>query len=138
MGYYKAIMGYVDDLISPPLSKDAIEDVFCKLADKSGEFENVVFMYGVKRFIKRYKAEHATETNVIPAFVEIEKGKFVENPISTMQRVIGVCEEYYEACLDNCGEDDEANTIPAKKALNDAKKVLVYLETQKKLTSTKG
>lgn len=28
--------------------------------------------------------------------------------------VIAELKEYYESCLDNCGPDDDANTIPAK------------------------
>lgn len=28
--------------------------------------------------------------------------------------IIAELKDYYEGCLDNCGADDEANTIPAK------------------------
>lgn len=56
--------------------------------------------------------------------------QFIENPILTMNRVLEYCEEMYAVGVDCCGEDDKANTIPAKNALEDAKKVLDYLENR--------
>lgn len=120
MGYYKSILNNVEGFISPNMSKDSIEDVFCKLADESGEFENLVFTYGVRKFTKRYRSEQKND-------------EFVENPLLTMIRVIDYCKSSYDASLDCCGEDDEINTIPAKEALEDAKKVLAYLENTLKV-----
>ena len=36
--------------------------------------------------------------------------------------------EYYLFCVDVCGEDDEANTKPAKEALMLSRNILAYLE----------
>lgn len=36
--------------------------------------------------------------------------------------------ENYEGNVEICGEDDEINTIPAKRALNAVRDVLAYLE----------
>lgn len=42
-------------------------------------------------------------------------------------------EEYlynnYEGYVELCGRNDEANTLPAKRALDDAKDILSYLES---------
>jgi hypothetical protein len=56
--------------------------------------------------------------------------QFIENPILIMKRVLEYCEEMYAVGVDCCGEDDNANTIPAKNAMEDAKKVLNYLESR--------
>lgn len=44
------------------------------------------------------------------------------------KKLESILSEYYLFCVDACGEDDEANTKPAKKAWMLSKDILEYLK----------
>lgn len=46
-----------------------------------------------------------------------------------MQKIVEYLEYEVKAYADTCGEDDDVNYKPAKKALDLASEVLAYLET---------
>ena len=48
--------------------------------------------------------------------------------IKKAKKLEGNLAEYYLFCVDVCGEDDEANTKPAKEALMLSRNILAYLE----------
>lgn len=59
---------------------------------------------------------------------EIAMERSIENIKSLCDGLFGDIEAHYAACVDLCGEDDEANTKPAKEMREKAKALKVCID----------
>lgn len=102
-----------------------IENLMMEIADDNEGFNNLLVEYGIKCFKKKLDKEiikKRKETVYMDG-----KEVYIVNPIVRMQRVVNFCKTQYEIYEDLQGEHDE-DTENAKAILNEANKVLEYLE----------
>ena len=119
MGLFKNIKNSIPpDEISV---SGGVENLMRDIADDNDCFENMVFEYGIKSFVKTLDKKI------------IKKKSPLAKTCKDMRKVLKVLEENVDAMADCCGEDDYFNFLPAKDAYEKAKSILVYLNEQEEL-----
>lgn len=114
---FRHIMSYNKDVAFEDIVGD--ENLIRDRADDNEALENLIFEYGLFHFVEEaYKVHHPEITeNIISPIV-----------IKEMKKVVKYLRNEWSILANDCGEDDEFNTIPAKKAYKRAKRIYKHMK----------
>lgn len=114
---FMGIFTFCKDFTFNDVKRD--ENAIRKIADDNESLENLIFEYGLFHFVEEaYKVHHPEITeNIISPIV-----------IKEMKKVVKYLRDEWSILANDCGEDDEFNTIPAEKAYKRAKKIYKHMK----------